>query len=114
MNLEAAPIPLPLTRLVGRVREIAEVCRLLRAGVRLLTLTGPGGVGKSRLAIEVASQAGKLFDDDVAFILLAPIHDPALVGPSIARALRVVDAQNGSLIDALVRHLKPQRLLLIL
>jgi predicted ATPase len=114
MKLEAARLPVPLTRLVGRAQEIAEVCRLLRSGVRLFTLTGPGGVGKSRLALEVASQAGEIFDDGVAFIPLAPIREPAQVGPSIARALGVVDAQSGSLVDALVRHLQSKRLMLVL
>lgn len=114
MKLEAARLPVPLIRLVGRVRETAEICRLLRSDVRLLTLTGPGGVGKSRLALEVASQAGEIFDDGVAFIPLAPIRESAQVGPSIARALGVVDAQSGSLVDALVRHLQSKRLMLVL
>ncbi|HEX8917344.1 MAG TPA: tetratricopeptide repeat protein, partial [Chloroflexota bacterium] len=113
MKIEAARLPVPLTRLVGRTQEIAEVCRLLRVGVRLLTLTGPGGVGKSRLALEAGLQAGEIFDDGVAFIPLAPILEPSQVGPSIARALGVVDPQSGSLVDVLVRHLHSNRLLLI-
>lgn len=114
MALEAARLPVPLTPLVGRAREVAEVCRLLQAGVRLLTLTGPGGVGKSRLALEAASQSGGTFVDGAAFVPLAPIREPSQVGPSIARALGVVDPQSGSLVDALVRHLQARRLLLIL
>src|SRR5690348_2103321 len=101
MSLEAARLPVPLTRLVGREREVAEVCTLLQDGVRLLTLIGPGGVGKSRLAVEVASRCRLLFDSGVAFVPLAPVHEAAHVGPSIARGLGVVDSQGGSLVEAL-------------
>ncbi|GAC1629146.1 MAG: hypothetical protein NVS4B2_10940 [Chloroflexota bacterium] len=114
MSLDAAFLPVPLTRLVGRVREVAEVNGLLRSGVRLLTLTGPGGVGKSRLALEVASQASDIFDEGVVLIPLAPIREPAQVGPSIARALGVVEPASGSLVDALMRYLRSRRLLLVL
>src|SRR5947209_2777552 len=114
MSLEMVRPPVPPTRFVGREREVAEAQHLLRAGVRLLTLTGPGGVGKSRLALEVATRAGRGFEDGVAFVPLAPIHDHNTVAPSIARALGIVDAHHGSLVAGLVKYLRPKHLLLLL
>src|SRR5579864_7391633 len=113
-SLETARIPAPLTRLVGREREVAEARRLLDGGVRLLTLTGPGGVGKSRLALEVATRMDRMFADGVAFIPLAPIRHPELVAASIARALGVAEPGTGTLGAALRSHLLSQKLLLIL
>src|SRR3712207_3894068 len=85
---EAASLPMPPTPLVGREQEVEEVRSLLkRNGARLLTLTGSGGVGKTRLALEVASQTSGAFPDGVAFAWLAPIADPALIVPTVARTL---------------------------
>src|SRR5262245_40006259 len=79
------PPPTPLTSFVGREREVAHVCALLRSdGVRLVTLTGPGGVGKTRLAQRVAEELAADFEDGVAFVPLASISDPEFVAPSIA------------------------------
>ncbi len=83
----AAP-PIPPTRLIGRDRETTAVVRLLQqADVRLLTLTGPGGVGKTRLALAALAALRDAHPDGVAFVDLAPLRDPALVAPTIARAL---------------------------
>ncbi len=86
----STPLPAPLTGFVGREREIEQVCALLsRAEVRLLTLTGPGGIGKTRLAIQAAARMAETSGDAPVFVALAPITDPAAVGAAIAQALGV-------------------------
>src|SRR5687767_12263521 len=81
-------IPRPATALVGRGHELALVESLLaRPGIRLITLTGPGGTGKTRLAIEVALAAQRLFSSWVVFVPLASLSDPELLFPTIAQAL---------------------------
>ena len=88
-----AKLPRPLSALVGRRLEVAAVCAALRepAG-RLVTLTGPGGVGKTRLAIEVASELASEMSGGACFVELAPLDDPALVGPTIAAAVGLGEA----------------------
>ena len=85
-----ARLPVPLTSFVGREREVAVVAALLRLpGVRLVTLTGPGGIGKTRLAIAAAAGLEDAFGDAPVFVALAPVTDAALVGPAVARAFGV-------------------------
>jgi predicted ATPase/DNA-binding CsgD family transcriptional regulator len=83
-------LPSPLTQLIGRELEAATIEALLRdEGARLVTLTGPGGVGKTRLAIEAADRVADAFDDRVAFVPLAQTRDPALLLPAIAQILDI-------------------------
>ena len=81
-------LPAPLTPFIGREAEVADVCALVRRPeVRLLTLTGTGGVGKTRLALEVASTLQDDFADGACFVPLAPVSDPVHVHGAIAQAL---------------------------
>src|SRR6266702_3156550 len=83
-----SPLPLSLTSLIGREREIAAACTLLlRPEVRFLTLTGTGGVGKTRLPIAIATEMQEEFPDGVCFVSLAPIQDADLVLPTVVQAL---------------------------
>src|SRR5713101_8469863 len=81
----ARALPMPLSSFVGRDREVAEVHERL-ATTRLLTLTGPGGTGKTRLALQVVSVASHIFRDGCFFVALSPISDPELVASTIGQA----------------------------
>ncbi len=114
-GLVLASLPVPLTPLVGREREVAEVMeRLGHPGVRLLTLTGPGGTGKTRLAIRVAEELQGDFADGVAFVGLAPITDPALVLPTVAQVLGVREGGDRPLAAQLADVLRKRDVLLVL
>src|SRR2546421_1399214 len=108
-------LPGELTSFVGRRREIAEVRRLLATtSNRLLTLTGAGGCGKTRLALRVASHLLKEYRDGVWFVDLAPLSDPALVPQAVVSALGVQEQPGRTLTETLVDYLKPRKLLLLL
>jgi len=114
-SLDALPTNLPaqLTSFVGRERELAEVDRLL-AAQRLVTLTGPGGVGKTRLALLAAAAALDAFPGGVWFVGLAPVADPALVPAAVAQALGVRETPGRPLVETLTDALRAKRLLLVL
>jgi predicted ATPase/Tfp pilus assembly protein PilF len=105
--------PSPLTGFVGREREIAEVGALLER-TRLLTLTGAGGSGKTRLSIEAAIAALDAFPDGAAWVELAPLGDPALVPQAVASALEVRQQPGRQIVDALAATLISRRFLLVL
>jgi predicted ATPase/DNA-binding SARP family transcriptional activator len=110
----AAALPVPPTPLVGRERELAELAALLaRRDARLIVLTGAGGSGKTRLALEAARRAAGSFANGVRLVELAPVHDSALLVPTIQHALGVADDADKEPLEALVAALAPQELLLV-
>jgi predicted ATPase/transcriptional regulator with XRE-family HTH domain/Tfp pilus assembly protein PilF len=112
-------VPVPLTRLIGREQDVEEVSGFLLRRVpsgccRLVTLTGPPGVGKTRLGIEVAARLPDRFPDGIFFVPLASMGDPNLVMSAIATALSVKEAGEKTLIASLRSYLRGKHLLLVL
>jgi predicted ATPase/transcriptional regulator with XRE-family HTH domain len=107
-------LPVPLTRLIGRERELRALGAVLQDDVRLVTVTGVGGSGKTRLAVAVAAEVAAHYADGVVFVDLSPLADPARVLPALAAALGVRESADRSLIDSLVDNLASSQLLLVL
>lgn len=106
-------LPAEVTSFVGRQRELTELARLL-AGQRLVTVTGPGGVGKSRLALRAAARAAGAFPDGTWLVEVAPVQDRQLLGHAVLEALRLTDGTARPPLDVLVEQLAGRRLLLVL
>jgi predicted ATPase len=115
-SLDARPnnLPIQLTRFIGREDAVSEVKRRLLNGARLLTLTGPGGTGKTRLALEVAAETLGAFEDGAWFVDLASITDPAHVMATIAEVLGVKEKPGRPLVNILEDSLRDRAILLVL
>ena len=112
-DVSSGGLPRPLTSFIGRERELAQARRLL-AGSYLVTLTGPGGSGKTRLCIALAAEVAGDYPDGVYFVPLAPVRDPGLVPSTIAQSLGLQDARDRPLMDHLVSQLNERHVLLVL
>ena len=110
-----ASLPVVPNAFVGRERELAELGELLaRDDVRLLTLVGPGGTGKTRLALQVAAAASERFANGAAFVQLAPVREPELVLPAIAQTLGLREQPGESALETLGEYLGNREVLLVL
>jgi predicted ATPase/class 3 adenylate cyclase/DNA-binding XRE family transcriptional regulator len=113
-SLEVMPnnLPIQLTSFIGREREIEEIGQLLK-GARLVTLTGAGGTGKTRLAIEVTRKIGDQYPDGAWLVDFAVLPEPSLIWQSLASILAVREEPNRSLVQTLIDFLRPKKLLLL-
>jgi predicted ATPase len=110
---KAAGLPVVLTTFVGRAQEMADVRRLLTSS-RLVTLTGPAGCGKTRLALQYASEVAGDVTDGVYWVELASLAEPELVPQAVARSLDIVEEPGRSPLDALAEVLAERHVLLVL
>jgi predicted ATPase len=114
-SLYRSNLPVPATPFLGRERELDELAGLLESDdLRLLTLTGPGGTGKTRLALQAAAEAADQYPDGVWWVPLAPLRDPTLVLPAVAQALELTEQPGRDLAETIAEGLTGKRLLLLL
>jgi len=115
LDMRPNNLPVQPTPFMGREKEVAMLCDLLRRPeIRLLTLTGPGGVGKTRLALQVAAELSELFLDGIFVVPLAPVDDPEQVMPTIAQTLSIGEVGDQPLLTLVKSVLKHKQLLLLL
>jgi predicted ATPase/class 3 adenylate cyclase len=107
-------LPVPATSLVGREDDVAAVARLFEDGARLVTLTGPGGIGKSRVALAVASRVGSRFIDGVGYVDLSNETSPERMAGAVAEQLGVAGDTSHSALEALITHFAPLQSMLVL
>jgi predicted ATPase/DNA-binding CsgD family transcriptional regulator len=107
-------LPWPVTSFVGRAAELAELRTLVTGGSRLITITGPGGIGKSRLALQIAAQGLDLADDGVWLVELAPVTDPELVARTVAAVLGIREEPGRPMLATLVDAVGVRSLLVVL
>jgi predicted ATPase len=108
-------LPVPPTPFLGREREVADVVELVvQEDVELVTLTGPGGTGKTRLALQAAAEAADAFPDGVTWVAFAPLRDPALVASTVLRAFELTESPGRGAIETLQAELEGSRSLLLL
>ena len=114
-SLDARPnnLPTQLTSFVGRETELEEALQLL-SGTRLLTLTGPGGIGKTRLSLQIAAAASDDFPDGIWFVPLEPVRERELVAPTIARVIGVTEKANRPILDGIAEAIGSGRVLFVL
>ncbi|MDH4346535.1 MAG: adenylate/guanylate cyclase domain-containing protein, partial [Thermoleophilia bacterium] len=114
-SLYHVTLPVPATPFLGREAELAEVVeRLTHPDTRLLTLTGPGGTGKTRLALQAAAEASERYPDGTTWVALAPLRDPALAIPTIAQALEIREQPGQDLTHTIATALLGKQTLLLL
>jgi predicted ATPase len=113
-TLHRTNLPVPATPFVGRSRELAELSALLHDGARLLTLTGPGGTGKTRLAAQAAAESSDVFRDGVWWISLAPARDASVFSSLVSTVLGLREEPGVELLDTVARALEGRRSLLLL
>jgi predicted ATPase len=106
-------LPKPLTSFIGRERELAQARQLLQDSY-LVTLTGPGGSGKTRLCIALATEVAAEYHDGVYFVPLAPVRDPQLVASTIAQTIGLQDPRDRPLMEHLVSQLRERQILIVL
>ena len=108
-------LPTPATTLIGREKELATICEyLVKTDIRLVTLIGPPGIGKTRLSIESAHEAVSNFDDGIFFVPLAPLDDPSLVAAAILQTLGYIESKNLSALEQIVDGIGTKQILLVL
>ncbi len=114
-SIPRSNIPSPVTSLIGREQEIAEIREyLLKTDLRLVTLIGPPGIGKTRLSLEIASETSANFSGGIFFIALASLDNPALVAPAILQVLGYVEDKDCSIQQQIINGIGDKRILLVL